>query len=90
MLNDYFVGLYGLTAAIVPVVLAAYSTAERASTVYLADFITLDDERFYVAVDTKTATIRLERVSNDALAQFMKNILFPADPKSVAKKGVAA
>jgi len=58
--------------------------------VYLADFITLDDERFYVAVDTKTATIRLERVSDDALAQFVKNILFPADPNSVAKKGVAA
>lgn len=57
---------------------------------YLSDFITLDDERFYVAVDTKTATMGLERVSNDTLSQFMKNILFPTDPKSVAKKEVTA
>jgi len=41
----------------------------------------LDSERFYVAVDTTTAQIRLERVSDDAFAQFMKNVLFPRDQR---------
>jgi len=43
--------------------------------VYISDFIMLDNERFYVAVDIRTAKIRLERVSDDAIAQFMRNIL---------------
>jgi len=59
--------------------------------VYISDFVMLDDERYYVAVDTRTAQIRLERVSNDAIATFMKNVLFPIDPKSIRKqKGAAA
>lgn len=48
---------------------------------YLSDFVMLDSERFYVAVDTTTAQIRLERVSDDAFAQFMKNVLFPRDQR---------
>lgn len=48
---------------------------------YLADFITLDSERFYVAVDTRSGQFRLERVPNDAIANFMSNILFPRDQR---------
>ncbi|MBY5462076.1 hypothetical protein [Rhizobium leguminosarum] len=47
---------------------------------YLANFITLDNERFYVAVDTKNATIRLERVSHEAFERFIVNILTMPDP----------
>ena len=56
---------------------------ERAITVYLADFVQLNGERFYVAVDTRTATIRLERVSNDAFEQFMRNILMLGEDGSI-------
>lgn len=58
---------------------------------YLSDFITLDDERFYVAVDTNTATIRLERVSNKAFERFIVNVLTMPDPlDAVSDKEVSA
>lgn len=57
---------------------------------YLSDFVMLDGERYYVAVDTRTCTIRLERASSDAIAQFMHNILFPREQRVTPKKGGAA
>ncbi|RVL94719.1 hypothetical protein [Sinorhizobium meliloti] len=57
---------------------------------YISDFITLDNERYYVAVDTRTAQICLERVSNDAFATFMERVLFPIDPESIRKQKGAA
>lgn len=50
---------------------------------YISDFIQLDGERFYVAVDTCTAKIRLERVSNDAIAAFMRNVLMLGEDGSI-------
>lgn len=64
-----------LTGIARPGSLCAYATTERLRTVYISDFIQLDGERFYVAVDTRTAKIRLERINDDAIAQFMRNIL---------------
>ena len=57
---------------------------------YISDFVMLDDERYYVAVDTGTVQIRLERVSNAGIATFMERIVFPIDPKSIRKQEGAA
>lgn len=42
---------------------------------YLSDFVQLDGERFYVSVDTRTATIGLTRVSHTAIETFIRNVL---------------
>lgn len=57
---------------------------------YLSDFVMFDGARYYVAVGTRTFTIRLERASSDAIVQFMHNILFPRGQRVSPMKGVAA
>ncbi|CUW87496.1 hypothetical protein [Agrobacterium genomosp. 2] len=50
---------------------------------YLSDFVQLDGERYYIAVDTRTCQFRLERVSNDAIAQFMRNVLMLGEDDTI-------
>lgn len=59
---------------------------------YFCDFVRLGDERFYVSVDTRTASIRLERVSNDAIERFIRTVLSMGEDRTIpaGKKGVSA
>lgn len=42
---------------------------------YLSDFVTFDGDRYYVSADLRSGKIKLERVSNAAIEQFIRNIL---------------
>ncbi len=59
---------------------------------YLADFVQLDNERFYVTANLKTGSIKLERVNNEAIERFIRNIITMGDDRTmpVAAKEVWA
>jgi hypothetical protein len=77
-----------LTDIGIGVLLKGYFNGRKESTVYFCDFVRLGDERFYVSVDTRTASIRLERISNEALERFIRNVLSMGEGRTIpaAKK----
>ena len=50
---------------------------------YLADFVQLDNERFYVSANLKTGSIKLERVDNEAIERFIRNIITMGGDRTV-------
>jgi hypothetical protein len=60
--------------------------------VYFCDFVHLGDERSYVSADTRTASIRLGRISNDAIERFICNVLSMGEDRMTpaGKKEVSA
>lgn len=56
------------------------NVAERTCTLYLADFVTFEGDRYYVSADLRTGKIKLERVSHEAFERFITNILTMPDP----------
>jgi predicted house-cleaning NTP pyrophosphatase (Maf/HAM1 superfamily) len=66
--------------------------SERKSTVYLSDFVTFEGDRFYVSANMKTGKIRLERISNEALERFIRNVLSMGEDRTIpaGKKGMSA
>lgn len=71
--------------------LAAYSTAERARTVYLADFTTIGRERYWITADLKTGKTRVEHVSNEAFERFIRIVPTMPDPlEEISNKEVSA
>lgn len=50
---------------------------------YLCDFVTIDDERYFLSADTRTGKLRFERVTNAAFEKFLHDILAPIDGEGI-------
>ena len=60
---------------------------------YLADFATTPEgDRFFVTIDLKSGKTRIERVSNEALERFIRNVISLGEDRTMpsAVKGVSA
>lgn len=42
---------------------------------YLADFIDIGGQRHFISADVRTGKLKIERVTNAAIEQFIRNIL---------------
>lgn len=42
---------------------------------YLADFINIDGQRHFVSANVRTGALKMERVSDAAIVQFVSNVL---------------
>jgi hypothetical protein len=59
--------------------------------VYLADFVTIGSERYWITADLKTGKTRVEHVSNEAFERFIRNVLTMPDPlEGASNKEVSA
>lgn len=72
--------------------LVSYSTIERASTVYLFDFVTFEGDRFYVSADLRSGKIKLERVSHPAFERFILKVISMGEDRTTpsGRKEVSA
>lgn len=50
---------------------------------FLSDFITYEDDRFFVSADLRSGKIRIERVSNEAFENFIRSVLTIDDPVDI-------
>lgn len=55
---------------------------------YLSDFVTFDGDRYYVSADLRSGKIKLERVSNAAIEQFIRNILSVSEDGTLPAGGL--
>lgn len=62
------------------------NVAERTCTVYFADFVTFEGDRYYVTSDLRTGKTRIDRVSNEAFERFIRNVLTMPDPLAETSK----
>lgn len=70
--------------------MVSYSTAERNCALYLSDFVTFEGDRYYVSADLRSGKIKLERFSNAAIEQFLRNVLSIGEDGTLPSGGVVA
>lgn len=47
---------------------------KRRCVLYLADFINIDGQRHFVSANVRTGAFKMERVSDAAIVQFVRNV----------------
>lgn len=55
---------------------------------YLCDFINIDGQRHFISADVRTGQLKMERVSNAAIEQFIRNILAISEDGTLPEGGL--